>query len=480
MPSQSLGRKKTFNEYIYSLGQEISPSFSLQFLIKGKGRIQPDKLQAAIAQLADLFPQSRIASNGKRWKFNGNVPCLILHEHRAPEDFNDVLYRKGLPDLGGRLMEFHLFDESELLFRIHHSVVDAKGAQIILRNLFALLREEKVEAYSGFDPDEALRDQLSKRPEKSRESYAFRWPGFPLSPDPLAFQTRLIDVPFRVEAPLARLAVWYAQKFGDESRIMIPVDLRRHEGAKQAASNLSLPIYLQVEPQNSWQEVQAKLLQALHEQQELKKDRWEKLAKSSPGFLLKAMMKFGIRKAHRQKTFPMSGILSDNGSIDLGDFGTENFTASQLISLPVFIPLAPFCANVILHKDRSLICCSFPAHLDGQKIQEEMHEYLTADQVPELETEDANEIQGADFDILKKLWLDILECPAELIDADEKFHNLGGDSLKLLSMLSELADDFQLEPQSSFVSQALNTGGDLNIRELIQIMEPFRTSKQRA
>ena len=337
-----------------------------------------------------------------------------------------------------------------------------------------------MEPYPEFDTDEALRNQLCQSVESSRESYAFRWPGFPLSPDPLSYQTQLIDLPCKAEAPLARLAVWYAQKFGDDSRIMIPVDLRRHEGAKQAVSNLSLPIYLQVEPQNSWQEVQAKLLQALHEQQELKKDRWEKLAKLSPGFLLKAMMKLGIRRAHRQKTFPMSGILSDNGSIDLVDFGTEDFTASQFISLPVFIPLAPFCANVILQKDRSLICCSFPAHLDGQKIQEEMHEYLMADQEPELEAEAANEIHGADFEMLKKLWIDILECPAELIDADEKFHNLGGDSLKLLSMLSELADDFGLEPQSSFVSQALNTGGDLNIRQLIQIMEPFRTSKQRA
>ncbi|MEM8891463.1 MAG: phosphopantetheine-binding protein [Bacteroidota bacterium] len=480
MPNPSMGRKKTFNEYIYSLGQEITPSFNLQFLIKGKGNIHPDKLQAAIAQLADLLPQLRILSNGKRWIFGGDVPPLILHKHKAPEDLNHKHYRRELPDAAGNLMEFHLFDEAELLFRIHHSVVDAKGAQIILRNLFALLRGEKAEPYAGFDTDEALRTQLCENSEMSRESYAFHWPGFPLSPDPLSYQTQLIDLPFKAEAPLAKLAVWYAQKFGDESRVMVPVDLRRHEGARQAAANLSLPIFLQVEAKNTWQEVQAKLLQALHEKQELKKDRWEKLAKLSPAFLVKSLMKLGIRKAHKGKSFPMSAILSDNGSIDPEHYSTVNFEASHLISLPVFIPLAPFCANVILQKDRSLVCCSFPAHLDGKNLREEIQECLMAEQKMEEEKEPKIDIEGTEFEELKKLWIDILECPAELVDADEKFHNLGGDSLKLLSMLSELADDFHLEPQSSFVSQALNTGGDLNIRQLIQLMEPYRTSTQRA
>ncbi|MDW3650646.1 MAG: acyl carrier protein [Bacteroidia bacterium] len=477
MPNKPLGRKKTFNEYIYSLGQEVAPSFCLQFLVKGKGKIEAKELEQAISRLANILPQLRIQSRGKYWSFEGELPELIVHNELAPEDLNHEIYRKTLPNLKGSLMEFQLFDERELLFRIHHSVVDAKGAQIILQALFALLRKEALEIYTGFDSDEALREQLDADGEIARASYLFQWPGFFLSDNPIDYQTQLIDIPLKIEAPLAKVAVWYAQKFGDGSRIMIPVDLRRHEEAKQAASNLSLPIYLQVEPQQSWQEVQAMLLQALHEKQELRIDRWEKLASASPGFLLKSLMKMGIRKARKLKSFPMSAILSDNGSIDLSDYQTANFQASHLISLPVFIPLAPFCTNVILQKERSLICCSFPAHLDGEKIKEEIREHLTFDLKEEKREETYGELNGGDFEELKKLWIDILACPPEIIHADEKFHNLGGDSLKLLSMLSELADDFQLEPQSSFVSQALNTGGDLNIRELIQIMEPFRSSK---
>ncbi|MEL6257255.1 MAG: acyl carrier protein, partial [Bacteroidota bacterium] len=389
----------------------------------------------------------------------------------------EVFYEK-TPDSKGALMEFHLFAESSLLFRIHHSVVDAKGAQIILTGLFSLLRKDEPSIYSGFDADGNVRDHLLSVPVKSQASYRFEWPGFFLSPNPIDYQTQLIDLPLKLEAPLAKLAVWYARMFGDDSRMMIPVDLRRHQGVKQVVSNLSLPIYLPVSRKNSWQEVQAKLLYALNEKAELKTDRWEKIGMVIPRFMLMTLMKMGIRRAKSFKSFPMSGILSDNGSIKLADYSTPNFRASELISLPVFIPLAPFCANVILQENRCLICCSFPLHLDGQQIRREIIESLMEDQMTEEKEEAYFEISGADFEELKKLWIDILECSPEVVDANEKFHNLGGDSLKLLSMLSELAVDFQLEPQSSFVNQALNTGGDLNIRQLIQIMEPFRTSKQ--
>lgn len=469
-------RTKTFNESLYFLSQELSQSFTLQFLLLGAGILDKDKLETAIRTLADQLPQLRIRSTSTGWSFDGELPVVCTHTGSPPADLNVDLYKHCSSEA---MLEFHLFDTAALLFRVHHSVVDAKGAQLILHALFSLMRDEPATIYSGFDRDDRVVRSLVPARKSTFQRYAFQWPGFSLSrTSAFDFQICLVKLPFKLEGAVAKIALWYSQQFNEPCRVMIPVDLRRHAAVEDSVSNSSLPIYLTVDPGCSWQEIQAQLLHALHKNSELQKNVFESLAALSPAFFLRHLLTASTRKVHRHSRYPISAIISDNGTLEPGNYDTVDFKATELISLPIFAPLAPFCANIIVQTDRTQIAFSIPAHLNGDTIQSNFEDFLSSGHTRHaVQTTPDPAVDQRVLEVVN-LWAEILECSPETVTADVKFHQLGGDSLKFLAMLSEISNDLNLSPRSVFISTALDTGGDINIHQLLALMQPFRSTDQ--
>lgn len=478
--SKNSKRKQTLNERLYTIGDAISPSFTLQFLIEGRGYIDANTLTEKLAHLAEQLPVLRLRLSGKTWSFDGKLPHVFSHDSEPPQDWNDPLFRRRLEVEKGVSSEFHLFkgNHDTLLFRVLHSAMDGKGAQLVLRNLFALLRNEPIHPNTAFLSDIEVLQGFGGQIPAVNVDFKPQWPGFSIHPEN-EYQIVCIRFDEKIEAPLAKIATWYAHEFGETCRMMIPVDLRRHEEVPDSASNLSLPIYLEVRPEQSWQEVQGDLLKSLSQKEELAREKFESLGMLVPGGFLKTGVKHLIQKILRKQRFPISAILSDNGFIQLADFSTPIFKAESVISLPVFVPLIPFCVNVIQHTAQTNIAFSIPNGIEMNALLERLNTHLLQNSLVETESVpsihlDKSKIDRQELKQVKVIWADILDFPIERISEEVKFHDLGGDSLKLLAMLSELADEFELVPESAFINAALNTGGDLNLKHLLTIMHGFR------
>ncbi|MFG2395116.1 amino acid adenylation domain-containing protein [Streptomyces lavendulae] len=124
------------------------------------------------------------------------------------------------------------------------------------------------------------------------------------------------------------------------TRLMIPVDLRRHRPGISATGNLTLPLFLHPSPGQQWPALQAALLRALAENQELADGPESCLLKIplSTGRLLLKAAQAGAMRADRHLA---SAIISHLGRLDPAEFSGGGFTATTLYALPVHAPLVP-------------------------------------------------------------------------------------------------------------------------------------------
>ena len=474
-------RKTSLNERLYQVGEHIAPPFTLQFIIEGIGQIEFEQLQQCIKGLSEKIPALTAKLKRNRWYFDGELPEVFLHEETFPTNWNAPLFRKKLNAKAGKCAEFHLFSgpNPKLLFRVLHSLMDAKGAQLILRSLFACLRGEPILAVDDFRTDVAVRNRISKHESVKREGYRLKWPSVAITHNVANYQTAVLKFDTRLEAPLAKCASWFAQRFERSCRMLIPVDLRRHDGVGESASNLSLPIYLHINSTQTWQEIQAGLLAKLSDHAELAKERFEQLGLMLNENMLKMLMKYSIAQAKKKELYPMSGILSDNGLLELTDVSSSHFQAVNIISLPVYVPLAPFCVVVMHHTNGSNLAINVPRNVDIESFTDSLQTFIQASEpIKQSIAKPSKQVKNTEeVNALRALWAEVLECEQADIDMESSFHELGGDSLKLLFMLTEVAADYIDGPESSFLNAAMNTAGQMSIHSLMEMLGEYRSDQ---
>ncbi|MCX4539267.1 non-ribosomal peptide synthetase [Streptomyces sp. NBC_01565] len=124
------------------------------------------------------------------------------------------------------------------------------------------------------------------------------------------------------------------------TRVMIPVDLRRHRPGIVSTGNLTLPLFLDLSPGQEWPTAQVTLLRALAENQELAEGFESALLPlpSAAGRLLLRAAQAGAVRADRHLA---SAVVSHLGRLDPAEFSGGGFTATTLYALPVHAPLVP-------------------------------------------------------------------------------------------------------------------------------------------
>jgi hypothetical protein len=257
---------------------------------------------------------------------------------------------------------------------------------------------------------------------------------------------------------------------------MIPVDVRRHKGVADSISNLSLPIFLHVNPEQSWQELKAALMTLLSQNSELAKERFEKSALLMPGLLLKKYMLYVLKKSSRTGKYPMSGIISDIGVLDLNKLSTNGFEALNVILLPIFAPLAPICINICHHSGGTRIALNIKQGLAIRDICEDLRNYiLKQNQTARNDQQDDQLKEERPFMVsLRRLWAEHLNLQDTNMDINATFHQLGGDSVGLMLLISEVSDLFIERNKSTFISTVFNKSAGISIHSLAKIIEDHK------
>lgn len=241
-------------ELIYFPMRDLAPPFLMQLVVEGDGVIDAEQLRGAVATAAAANPGARLVRDGKHWVDSGVTPAVRVVEHAleyaaleadpvlnspigpGPEATVEVLLLTGAP--------------TTLVFRVFHGVMDGMGMVMWATDVLRALRgEEPVGAPDPIADAELVakvgapgRPTLMLPRYRSALGHGRQLPGEHRH----LLRTRTIHA--SGPGALMRVAALLVEEGGPFSRIMIPVDIRRHDPALRSTANLALPLFLDAAP----------------------------------------------------------------------------------------------------------------------------------------------------------------------------------------------------------------------------------------
>jgi hypothetical protein len=352
---------------------------AIQMVVTGKGIIDLASLENAIATATASNPSLKANIVGGNVEFNSQ-PKVLYHSQDLTPDFQNSLFHESLRQHG---CEFHLFNQSSLLFRVRHAIMDGMGATIALQQVFKALRGEKVQKILDHPTEnEFLKDQTRKK-AKIRK-FPRIWRGFAktASKNTGEIQFHLLSLPSKLENPLAILAQWYTSFIQSPARFLIPVNIRRYNPGFQACSNLSLPLFLDCEADSTSEQITGQILKALSQNREIEKDRLQSVGHHLPYWTVKKVLNQATKNSLRDNRYILTGFLSDLGQIDLETFSTSNFQAVDAYHLPARTHLMPFSVNICHHNNGTRLGLAFLKDIDSQPIMNSLQEFIESRSAP--------------------------------------------------------------------------------------------------
>ncbi|MGQ4401596.1 amino acid adenylation domain-containing protein [Streptomyces hayashii] len=340
----------------------------VQLAVEGFGGLSGQLLTEALALAADACPGSRLRRLKKVWVDSGRPPRVVTAPRTAADAVLDSpLLHSPLPARSDDTCEVVLFegDPATLVFRAFHGVMDGRGVQLWAEDVFRALRgEQPVGAPSRMNAQDMLatldRDLREGLPPLAGKP-VLQWPQSfarpQRGPRVPVFRRRSIDGAHPAMA--ARVAVALAAacprsagtshgapqgatvRTGDDtpagtdarqlSRFSVVVDGRRHVPGARTTADLALSVPLDVYEGEAWEEVQARLLTALGERQDLAQ-RTDPALRKLPKWLVR-----GLERAADAATGPglygSAAVLSDLGTVACVDYSCPGFDAQAVYML---------------------------------------------------------------------------------------------------------------------------------------------------
>ncbi|MFD4367202.1 non-ribosomal peptide synthetase [Rhodococcus sp. NPDC058521] len=334
-------------ERLYLSGQQLASPFAIQLIVEGAGCIGLDALTAAVTKASAACPGSRLVRSGSTWVDTGRAPHVEMTTG-TDLDLDDPdaheLFGRPLGPRADATTEVVLVRgrRAALVFRAFHGVMDAKGLTLWASDVFRALRGEAVEGAPDVTADHTLVERLGRPGKATRLLPTFPSPIGPGAPirGHAKFGWRHRTVTATPGTVVARIGAVLAASADAPVRLMVPVDLRRHDPSIRSTANLALPLFLTVAPGQDWTQVNAQMLIGLVEKRELNEMDNGGLGKFPPVVtrgVLRAVHSLGSRRNLNL----VSAIVSHAGTIDLDDFAAPGFTPSTVRALPVHTGMVP-------------------------------------------------------------------------------------------------------------------------------------------
>lgn len=341
-------RKISPDEWVF-LATPPGLGVEIQFCVEGQGVIDPVALAAALAEVGERCPGTRLVRRGRRWVDSGVPPAVRVAE---PDAF-------GRPRLGSALLSARLVRHggptcevvlllgtpTTVVFRAHHGVMDGKGVIFWLTQVFRALRGEAVaEATSRLSVAELMAEDAAVRgielPPAAKSQQVKRESIFgPLPPaaQGMVRGNRTIDGYY--PSITARVTREVASHGDGTGLVLIPVDLRQYLPGLCTTGEASGSVRIPVRADEDWSEVQASLLTAMSEREYLASRGSAGLLKL-PLPLVRALYRWLDRRFVADSEFIVKsgiidfiGCVSHLGRIELADLCTDEFEAEFCRSL---------------------------------------------------------------------------------------------------------------------------------------------------
>ncbi|MFI7359028.1 amino acid adenylation domain-containing protein [Streptomyces avidinii] len=340
-------------ERLYLAAGDARGAMALRIVVEGDGVPDPEAFQAALARAAESCPGSRLVRAGAMWSAEGPLPQVRYEVPRAGAYADSAPGTFELPAEPSRRAEPPGCEvlivpgaqgkaPTTVVFSASHALMDGHGALTWVREVFRALRGEPARPALDADTDAGLLRRLGSAGPRPTPSPPRRSPLGTGSGNrrPLRSLWLRRTLPGRHPALTARLAQALADAARLDTRVMVPVDLRRHCPGIAATGNLSLPLFLDLRPGADWTAAHTRLLTALAERRELAAG-FETALAPLPLPVTAGLLRTAQAVASRTDRHLASAVVSHLGRLDLAELSGGGFTASTAYALPVHAPLVP-------------------------------------------------------------------------------------------------------------------------------------------
>ncbi|QES58142.1 hypothetical protein DEJ51_31685 [Streptomyces venezuelae] len=339
-------------ERLYLAAGDARGDMALRVVVEGAGVPAAEDLRAALARAAESCPGSRLVRAGAMWSACGPLPQVRYDVPRAGAYTDSAPGTVALPAGPSRRTEPPGCEvlivpgadgtATTAVFSASHAVMDGHGALTWVREVFRALRGEPARPALDADTDAGLLRRLGSTRTRPAPVPPRRSPLGPADGNGRPLRTLWLrrTLPGRRPALTARLAQALTDAAGLDTRVMVPVDLRRHRPGIAATGNLSLPLFLDLRPGEDWTGAHTRLLTALAGDRELAAG-FETALAPLPRPVTAALLRSAQAVASRTDRHLASAVVSHLGRLDLADFSGGGFTASTVYALPVHAPLVP-------------------------------------------------------------------------------------------------------------------------------------------
>ncbi|MFD0363208.1 peptide synthetase [Nocardia sp. GCM10030253] len=327
-------------ERLYFPMRQLAPPFLMQAVIHGDGTIDPEDLRHAVAVASEACPGARLRRRGDEWVDSGIAPAVrVVHGHSIQYPYleaDPVLTSPIGPSPEVTAEVLLLTSEPvTLVFRAFHGVMDGMGTALWMTNVLKVLRGETPDAM----PDRVADYELVRRigaPGKATlplPKYRTAVGSGRQQPGRPRHLLRHRTINATGPGGVARVSAILAAQTQGPSRIMMPVDLRRHDPELRSTANLALPLFLDIEPGQDWTEVKAQIKAGLAQRRELNQMDNSGLVRI-PDLIGRAILRTTNWLGSRHGRNLVSATVSHVGAFDLDAISVPGFQPTTVRVVP--------------------------------------------------------------------------------------------------------------------------------------------------
>lgn len=339
-------RKISCNEQLYLDMQDIMNTFAIQFILEYTGNVDKKVLEDAINYVLKNTNDNNLKLRGKEWLRNKNDIQVQELEIKTKILTEDEIFKNKI-DYKSHSLEVYILKHLEkkyIVFKILHSTCDGKGALSFINNVFRRLRNEELIECNNKVNEQQLANNICVHNKNINFIPRYKFSKKISNVKEYNPIWNIIYTKGYHSGIIAKIAYVLSKEFKNkEVSFMIPVDIRRHLENDNYLGNMTLPIFLNVNQDDSWQDINGKMLYLLKNKEELNKKSLQYIGyQNLPYSIRKIILKSLKKYLNVVKKFTMGAIISYLGKIDINQYTNDKFKIIDFISLPIQQPGAPF------------------------------------------------------------------------------------------------------------------------------------------
>lgn len=350
---EKIYRKLYDNELSYLKYEELANNFFQIVFECEKYGIDIVAIDGALKKLCDVSPYLNLfIENGKYILKNRNLKLKIIKETLPFNgyNFNDIdIFSRPLTD---DLMDVYTFNSQTndyLLFKFNHSYVDGQGALYIIKMLISILNNKNLNFDIGFESDYKYAIKKGIVRFKEHLGYKNKIKELSKSSDDDYLFIKRVKISKNTNAVLSKVInVLNSYYINDNLVYLIPTSIRNKEDEKNYISNLTLPLYLNINQNDTWNEIYLKIYKALKEKRNMNisntKYGW---IMRKNNYIFKSLIRVSKLIQNKTRKYFTCGSITNLGIIDLQSYKCDKVKFSSVIDIPFYQPLFPLALAIV-------------------------------------------------------------------------------------------------------------------------------------